>query len=1354
MDRLPSELFTLKTGRRLLAVPAVGLGLYAEQLTANVRATGVSVAGAAPPQISWVLFSVAAVLFAAAAWPGRALRDGTPPLFRTAWRSMEHPRRFFLPLAGALVCALLAAPMFVALNSTAEGAAPPEPANTIAWPLWIASLLLFGVAFVVWELSTTPPDEGNLPDPQGDRLPRQIEWALMAGLMALGLAFRLPNLETAPPGLWFDEAQNGIVAQGLLMPGALHPTFLTGLTQMGALPFYFLGVVLKVFGTTVWPLRLMPALAGGLVVPMLYLLAARLYGWRAGLAAAGLLAVSAWNITFSRFGIISLVTVAADVAVYLCAAQALRTGRLGYYAGAGVLLGLSLQTYYVSRLVPLVLGALLIHGLIATRGRLLRQIRVGFIVLAVGGLLAFLPVGLFGLQQPAAFTGRVSEVSVFNPDSNGGDPDALNHSLTKHLLMFNFVGDRNGRHNLPGAPMLDDVTAALFILGLGACALRAWRRQYFFPVAWFVAALSGGVLSLPFEAPQSHRTLENSVVTALIAGIVVGELWGLLSRLGTTEQTEPEPVAPAVPLTEQAPRPKPAKLRTNLPTRKRSAGVAAAAVVEAPISAVGEGVTVRPVVSAERVRPSAGRVLRWIVSAAGVLAVVWWAGSISVPRYFNDQMASRGVWEEMYSGQAEAARLLLRYAASDQVYLANIYQGTPPMSYLAPGLAGTEWAGMDALPLLDSGGRNVTLVLDYTRMADSAAIPRLYPHATISSYGPPSDPSNPLLYTIHIPAADIATLHGVRATVYDTGKTQPREDASRADFGFDWAGKQPGTLRLATTIQISGYGAYKLDWHPAGAPISDSLRVDGYPVQPGGSMSLTTGLHSIVATDTVRTAAGVSSLQWTLPSGQAGPLPLERLFDPRRVEPHGLTGLYRDGRSGEGLVATARVDRVVAFYFQTPPLNRPYHVVWSGRLYVPQAGTYGLSTEQITESHLFLDGEVIISNTGPNQPVEAQRSLSAGWHDIRVEYLDAENFSHIYLYWTPPGRDQSVIPSAFLWPALGQYPSLPESGAWPTLDEAQSRWTPSTPPVAAQSGPTPASGPPTGPPVAPPTTAAQAPAAPTVAGTILQPQILLGEAGGTPLPHPRGAGIDAAGNLYIYTEGDSKVHKFGPDGKPLTAWDVLDKDGKPLLEGSALLVQKDRLYVLDAAAAELIAYDLSGKSDERTHICDCFSPRAIAPAKDGNFWVADTGNNRVVKVNPQGQTVVSFGGKGDARGQFFEPAGIWEAPDGTLYVADNTNGRVQSLRADGTPIAAWPVGPSVPRDGNRVTGESDGTALVTESAANAVVAYNAQGKESGRWVYAPSGAPLPASGIAPAGAGRFIVLFLRDNQAGVFAIGK
>lgn len=288
-------------------------------------------------------------------------------------------------------------------------------------------------------------------------------------------------------------------------------------------------VVVAVLTAVALALRF-PALAGALTVPLLYLLASRLFGWRVGVAAGGFLAVSAWSITFSRFGIVSMVTVCLDLAVYLCVVLGLRSGSFAWYGAGGLLLGFALQGYYVAQLVPVVLLLVLLHLTLSGGKRTIARLRSGATVFAAGAVLAFLPIATYAAQHPDAYWTRTSTVSIFSERGGDGQPHPLRTSLRKHLLMFNYQGDSNGRHNLPGSPMLDWLTAAFFFSGLGLCLARIRSWQYFLPLAWFTAALSGGVFSLLFEAPQANRTVENSVVTALFAGIFLGEGWRVLGR--------------------------------------------------------------------------------------------------------------------------------------------------------------------------------------------------------------------------------------------------------------------------------------------------------------------------------------------------------------------------------------------------------------------------------------------------------------------------------------------------------------------------------------------------------------------------------------------------------------------------------------------------------------------------------------------------------------------------------------------------------------------------------------------------------------------------------------------------------
>ena len=68
----------------------------------------------------------------------------------------------------------------------------------------------------------------------------------------------------------------------------------------------------------------------------------------------------------------------------------------------------------------------------------------------------------------------------------------LQESTLRHVEMFLAFGDRNPRHNLPGAPMLDPITGSLLILALGFALFQVFR-----PNArrededWFLASAAG-----------------------------------------------------------------------------------------------------------------------------------------------------------------------------------------------------------------------------------------------------------------------------------------------------------------------------------------------------------------------------------------------------------------------------------------------------------------------------------------------------------------------------------------------------------------------------------------------------------------------------------------------------------------------------------------------------------------------------------------------------------------------------------------------------------------------------------------------------------------------------------------------
>jgi sugar lactone lactonase YvrE len=77
------------------------------------------------------------------------------------------------------------------------------------------------------------------------------------------------------------------------------------------------------------------------------------------------------------------------------------------------------------------------------------------------------------------------------------------------------------------------------------------------------------------------------------------------------------------------------------------------------------------------------------------------------------------------------------------------------------------------------------------------------------------------------------------------------------------------------------------------------------------------------------------------------------------------------------------------------------------------------------------------------------------------------------------------------------------------------------------------------------------------------------------------------------------------------------------------------------------------------------SPRGIAVDSTGAVYVADMGNNRVVKFKPDGTLALTWGATGTDAGQFKEPSGVAVNAQNEIFVADAWTGRVQKFTAQG-----------------------------------------------------------------------------------------
>ncbi len=801
-------------------------------------------------------------------------------------------------------------------------------------------------------------------------------------LLILGIAlfFRLYRFGELPYGLWYDEADNGLWARQLLNDPLLRPLY----ADSTNLPAHFLYLVMfsfRLFGDGMWSIRLVAVGFGLLTVVAAYFCGRELFdpqgnGRAMGLLLAWLIAVSRWDVNWSRIGMHGVTVPFFELWTMGALLRGLRTGRPFAFAWAGVALGLGLCFYSPLRIFPLVVGGFVLiwlaqwlnrHRQADPGGGWGKTVRYALKVWAlpamlflIGVLVAVAPVAQFALRQPQRFWARAGKISVFNEAATQTDPvKVLARSTARHLLMFNYEGDPNGRHNLPGAPMLDRLSGTLLVCG-AVVAWRNWRDPRALLLGmWLLLSLSGGILTVSFESPQSLRSI--GALPAAYGLVCMALTWFVEAWRGVFGT--------------------PGIRRLALPAVVLAAGIG-----------VLEG---------------------WTYFGLWAHDFASWAAFNPAETHMAQDINAYRERYDLWFDPLLTAHLTTRYLAPDYTY----YQHFDPAT---------------VFPIPGTSKEGVLLFVSPDTFKVREDIQRLYPGVRMEAFTHPES-GRAVMYRYILDRELISSVQGLDAS-YISLQEGSSEAIHRVDQEIDmhWqAGDVPPVSYPFRAVWSGGllaqqYGAYTLY---VDAPDHVLLALDGEVLFNGSGpqsrrIVLAQGVHSFYLQCTVN-GPGTIRLRWTVPWDQSEPQPvnvvsagaLYRAFWPT----NGLVGRFYAGGDVNGEPAMVRIDRQLAYYFHFLPLPRPYRVEWRGRLLASMPGLYRLGVKAIGVASLYVDGQFVVESEG-GQYQDAQIKLAAGFHDLYVSFLDDRDRSQIYLYWQVPGEFGPTLIDAnslFLPPADG-----------------------------------------------------------------------------------------------------------------------------------------------------------------------------------------------------------------------------------------------------------------------------------------------------------------------------------------------
>jgi hypothetical protein len=470
------------------------------------------------------------LLFEIAPPDGRLLKRGP----RTHGMSMFRP---LVELAdSALTIRLVLGTLALALSALTYLWTANNTFNAQGVTTWILSVIL-------WMLALAERDPMQLLSSWREKLTTRPAIKINAKVILLTLAimgvaafFRFYRLDAIPVDMTSDHVEKLLDANDIASNG-VYSVFFPRNGGREAIQMYLVALASRVFGTGIsfLTLKLVAALEALVMIPLMVLLGREVIDEETGLFAAALLAISWWHTALGRLALRIALTPLILTPVLITLIRGMRTGRRKPWLWAGFWLGVGMYAYQAMRLAPLIAMAAFVFAVAGAlwasatgRGRatvsalasrqMLNLLLAGIVALAI-----FVPMLRVWHDQPAAMWNRVINRTTSTEVAIQGEPLAiLASNYWNAVRMFNWRGDVAWISALPGAPTLDVVTGALFLLGIVAWVVRIQLRRDpadgFLIVAGMIMLLPSALaIAFPIENPSVTRASGVIPVVFLIA---------------------------------------------------------------------------------------------------------------------------------------------------------------------------------------------------------------------------------------------------------------------------------------------------------------------------------------------------------------------------------------------------------------------------------------------------------------------------------------------------------------------------------------------------------------------------------------------------------------------------------------------------------------------------------------------------------------------------------------------------------------------------------------------------------------------------------------------------------------------
>lgn len=169
--------------------------------------------------------------------------------------------------------------------------------------------------------------------------------------------------------------------------------------------------------------------------------------------------------------------------------------------------------------------------------------------------------------------------------------------------------------------------------------------------------------------------------------------------------------------------------------------------------------------------------------------------------------------------------------------------------------------------------------------------------------------------------------------------------------------------------------------------------------------------------------------------------------------------------------------------------------------------------------------------------------------------------------------------------------------------------------------------------------------------------------------------LDDSGQLTATDRQRKVVLRFGADGGVLSTWGPEIGGPTALEELAGVAARGGATYALDRKGPRIVQFDAAGRvvSILSLENLATYGPNGLVVGTDGRVYVADTGQNRILVLAPDGAAMEEWRGAATGDGQLRQPLTLAFAPDGEVFVVQLEANRIQRLDARGQSLGSWVV---------------------------------------------------------------------------------